>query len=278
LNDKRQKKIFFEAIGREDERSFHEERLLEKDIAKLILKRPPSQRDASYQEGYERLHKFLSSLINGKGIYYGANLQKVLRRQNLLSRIVGKNQRVLEVGCGEGLLSIALSRLGNLVTSTDVSNTCISMAKRNKARFAAENVNFFVMNASKLDFPQETFDWVVSADLLEHLHPQDAQSHLREAARILKPRGKYLLVTPNASAGMHAGKVHLKEYNYEELRKLFFHAGFYVKSPMISYISPLNVLVTIEVKLLFQKLFHNKKFLNEIMCLDPIVLVAVKHG
>jgi len=252
--------------------------LLESEIAKSILTCPTSQRDSSYREGYEKLHKLLLSLTGGQSIYHGVNLQKALRKQFFLSQIVGKNQRILEVGCGEGLLSIALSKSGNIVTGTDVSDICISIANRNKSRFSAENVNFLVMNAAKLDLPKNTLDWVVSVDLLEHLHPQDARSHVREAARVLKPKGKYLLVTPNASAGTHAGDVHIKEYDYEEATELFSHAGFSSKSPLIHYAWPFTFLADVKFKLFFQRLLCHQSLLSTLMCLDPIILVAAKNG
>jgi 2-polyprenyl-3-methyl-5-hydroxy-6-metoxy-1,4-benzoquinol methylase len=278
LGKEKQKKIFFKVIGRKDECLFHEERLLERDIAKSILTCPTNQRDISYREGYEKLHKFLLSVTEGQSIYRGANLQRALWKQFLFSQIVGKNQRALEVGCGEGLLSIALSKNGNIVTGTDVSDICISIANRNKSLFSAENVNFAVMSASKLDFPKNTFDWVISVDLFEHLHPQDAISHVYEAARVLKPGGKYLLVTPNASVGMHAGNIHIKEYNCKEIMELFSHAGFSSKSPLIYYAWPFSFLADIKVKLFFQRFLNNQSFLYILMCLDPIILVATRHG
>lgn len=278
MNRKRQKKIFFKTIGKKDEFLFDKERSLEKEIAKSILTSPINQRDHSYREGYERLHKFLLSLTKGQAIYHGLNLQKALRKQSLFSQIIGKKHRILEVGCGEGLSSIALSKNDNIVTGTDISNTCIAIANRNKAIFSAEKVNFLVMNASKLDFSKNTFDWIVSIDLLEHLHPQDAGLHFSETARVLKPKGRYLLVTPNAFAGMHAGYVHIKEYDFKELIELFSNAGFKVKFPLIYYTWPFAFLVDIKIKILLQKLLRKQVFLYTVMGLDPIILIATKNG
>lgn len=236
--------------------------------------RPEDQRDSAYREAYNELHKFLMSAARGEHLYKGANLHRAMWKQNLICRIGGKNQRVLEVGCGEGILSIALSKLGNQVTGIDISDICISLAKKNKLRFAAAKVNFLRMNATKLDFPPSTFDLVTSVDLLEHLHPDDVQHHLRESARVLRPKGRYFLTTPNAYAGKHAGSTHLKEYTFEELKVLFAHAGFTVKAPLLPYISPVNVLVNIKVKLLLQRLLINASLVYPVTGLDPIALIA----
>jgi SAM-dependent methyltransferase len=134
------------------------------------------------------------------------------------------------------------------------------------------------MSASRLDFPKNMFDWVVSVDLLEHLHPQDARLHIQEAARVLKPKGKYLLVTPNASVGIHAGDVHVKEYNYEELVDLFSNAGFSSRSPLVYYGWLFAFLVGVEIKLFFQRFLSNQDLLYALMSLDPIILISAKHG
>jgi len=274
LKKKKQKRTFFRSIGRRDETLFQKERLLEKTISKLILTCPKEQRAAAYREAYNELHKFMMTVVKGEHLYKDANLHRAMWKQKLIYRIRGKNQRVLEVGCGEGLLSIALSKLGNQVTGIDVSDLCISLAKKNKLRFAATKVNFLRMNATKLDFPPSTFDLVISVDMLEHLHPDDVRYHLLESARVLRPKGRYFLITPNAYAGIHAGSTHLKEYTFEELKVLLAHAGFTIKAPLLPYISPLNVLVNVEVKLLFQKLFDNTSSIYPMIGLDPIVLMA----
>lgn len=140
----------------------------------------------AYQEGYEKLHTFFISVAREERLYKGLNLQRALLKQVLIGKIVGRNQLVLEVGCGEGLLAIALSRSKNCIKGTDVSQTCITLAKRNKERFGAVNADFQMMNSAKMTCPPNSFGWIVSVDLLEHLHPEDAKNHLIQANRILK--------------------------------------------------------------------------------------------
>jgi hypothetical protein len=51
------------------------------------------------------------------------------------------------------------------------------------------------MSAVQLDFPQAMFDWAVSTSMIEHLHPDDVDIHL-------KPGGNYLMWCPNGLATM----------------------------------------------------------------------------
>ena len=83
--------------------------------------------------------------------------------------------------------------------------------------------------------PDKSVDLAYSSHLLEHLHPDDAPDHLREVARVLKPGGRYLCVTPHAIYGPHDVSryfdksptgFHLKEYSVREIRPLFRKSGF----------------------------------------------------
>ena len=276
MNKKKQEKVFAATIGG-DEVLFREERLLEGAISQAILTCPKDKRDIAYRECYEKLHNFFVSATGGDHLYTGANLHRALWKKTFIGKLVGKNQKVLEVGCGEGILSIALAKSGNRVTGTDISDTCILLANKNKLRFRTE-VDFLRMSATRLDFPPNTFDWVVSTDLLEHLHPDDALNHLFEAARILKNKGKYLLITPNASVGLHAGSLHLKEYTLKELKELFARAGFVAKAPLFHFVNPLNLVVRIEIKLILQKLSGYQGLAYTLLGLDPIVLILCKQS
>jgi 2-polyprenyl-3-methyl-5-hydroxy-6-metoxy-1,4-benzoquinol methylase len=278
LTEDKQKETFFKTIGGEgNETVFYEERKLEEQISEKILSCDPKNRELVYKESYDKLHQFFIAVAGSEHLYKGANTQKALLKQNLISRVIGKNRYVLEVGCGEGFLSIALSKMGNKVVGVDVSSTCIAIARKNARRFEASNVNFSRLSAANMDLPKSSFDWVISMDLIEHLHPQDAFDHLRQAAALLKPKGKYLLVTPNSRIGLHAGKAHIKEYTFEELEQLFSKAGFSVKAPFLNIISPLNVKVNLRVKTSIERIIKNR-FLNLALGIDPIAVIATKRS
>jgi len=104
--------------------------------------------------------------------------------------------RVLDVGCGGGILSEEFARLGCNVTGVDISSASVNTASRHAQQ---ENLKIVYLAASGESLPlqQASFDVVVCCDVLEHV--EDLNQVLAEAARVLKPGGIYLFDTINRS-------------------------------------------------------------------------------
>jgi ubiquinone/menaquinone biosynthesis C-methylase UbiE len=99
---------------------------------------------------------------------------------------VSKGERVLDVGCGTGDFSILFGP--ETYTGIDINARYIEFARNRYAR------KFLVMDAGRMDFTDQSFDYVLVIGLLHHL-PDDAASNVvKDASRILKPRGKALIV------------------------------------------------------------------------------------
>jgi ribosomal protein L11 methyltransferase len=82
------------------------------------------------------------------------------------------NARLLDVGCGSGVLSIAASKLGARVTASDLDPHCIAATRENAAMNAVE---FEIIEAAGLDWCEEKFDVIIAnlmSDLLINLAPQ----------------------------------------------------------------------------------------------------------
>lgn len=95
--------------------------------------------------------------------------------------------KVLDAGCGEGVLSVMMAQKGAVVTGCDLSTPNVDKSKL----YAIENnvkdsTEFLVGDAEKLPFPDNTFDLVVSSHVLEHL--PDFDQGLREIMRVTKKR------------------------------------------------------------------------------------------
>jgi ubiquinone/menaquinone biosynthesis C-methylase UbiE len=104
-----------------------------------------------------------------------------------------EGKRILEVGCGRGSLANFLYKSGVMIRAIDINSSYISEAMRRFPDMSSDN--FSVMGGDVLNFPDNTFDYVFSFDVLEHI--KDTDKHLQEVKRVLKPKGIYGFGTPN---------------------------------------------------------------------------------
>ena len=103
-----------------------------------------------------------------------------------------KDKKLLELGCGPGNRSFQLAQSGANITSIDISDVAIDQAKQ-KAEEKALDVHFFVMNAEKLDFEQNSFEVICGISILHHL---DLEKAYTELARTLKVGGTAVFIEP----------------------------------------------------------------------------------
>ncbi len=109
--------------------------------------------------------------------------------------------RILEIGCGAGLLSLSLARDAQQVIGIDVSPSAVAFAEALKQELRCANVAFEIGDAEALRFEDQTFDLLISSEVLEHLlRPERA---LAEFRRVLKPGGSVVLTTPSAVSLSH---------------------------------------------------------------------------
>ena len=80
------------------------------------------------------------------------------------------------------------------------------------------NVEFRRAVVPPLDFPGESFDCVISFQVIEHIK-RDA-FFVREVYRVLRPGGRFIVTTPNAPMSLTRNPWHVREYTPEQLRRL----------------------------------------------------------
>lgn len=112
----------------------------------------------------------------------------------LADNLAGHERRILDIGCGPGLSSwLIAQRFPELqVLGVDLSEKFIDYAKHNHQR---PNLTFQVMNATKLDLADASFDVIASNDVIEHI--PDVESHLSQCDRVLAQNGLVLIMSPN---------------------------------------------------------------------------------
>jgi SAM-dependent methyltransferase len=95
---------------------------------------------------------------------------------------------VLEYGCGDGKSSYVfeLAARGAQVIGIDLSYVAMRMAEAEGKRRSLSGLEFHVMNAEDLEFPDGTFDLICGSAILHHL---DLRRSFGELARTLNPSG-----------------------------------------------------------------------------------------
>jgi len=100
--------------------------------------------------------------------------------------------KILDIGCGGGLLTSYLAAAGHEVTGIDLSEKSLEVAKRKDHQ---GKIYYQKADASNLPFEDESFQVVSAMDLLEHV--PDYQAVIKEGARVLKKGGLFFFHTFN---------------------------------------------------------------------------------
>ena len=91
-----------------------------------------------------------------------------LRLEYISSRLEIKNKKILDIGCGGGILSEELSKMGAKVTGIDFSKKSISIAKKHAQE---ENLDIEYINGSILDISNlGKYDCIICFEMIEHIH------------------------------------------------------------------------------------------------------------
>ncbi len=104
---------------------------------------------------------------------------------------------VIDIGCGGGILSEPLARLGAIVTGIDPVEESIAVAAAH-ARKLGLTVNYRATTAEDIAHEGKTFDAVIASEVVEHV--ADTASFLKTCRSLCKPGGLLVLSTLNRTA------------------------------------------------------------------------------
>lgn len=119
--------------------------------------------------------------------------------------------RIVDVGCGGGLLSEALAGAGATVTGIDMATDSLAVARLHHAESGIGNLHYECLTAEALAAAQPgAFDAVTCLELLEHV--PDPASVVRACAALVRPGGNVFFSTINRNALAYAVTVAGAEY------------------------------------------------------------------
>ena len=100
---------------------------------------------------------------------------------------------ILDIGCGGGLLSEPMARLGANVTGIDASDKNIKIAKLH-AKKNKLNINYFCSSPEKLKIKKK-FDVILNMEIIEHV--EDINFFIKSCSKLLKKNGLMFVATLN---------------------------------------------------------------------------------
>jgi SAM-dependent methyltransferase len=200
--------------------------LLERQLSDRLRCAPAGARAQAYGEVYAELFKSLPDHPQNAA---PSHVGRSGREAALLRGFLPGAGAFLELGCGDASVCFDVAGRVSKAYGLDVTDALVPRDG------APRNFEFLRTDGVNIPLPSHSVAFAYSNQLMEHLHPDDAEAQLREVFRVLEPGGRYLCITPSRLVGPHdvsiffdyeARGLHLREYDYRALRRLGLAAGF----------------------------------------------------
>ena len=136
---------------------------------------------------FKPLHKFNPTRIK----YIKENIINNFKLKNKSKPLSGIN--ILDIGCGGGLLSEPMSRMGANVTGIDASDKNIKIAKLHSKKNKLK-INYLCSSPEKLKIKKK-FDVILNMEIVEHV--EDIDFFLKSCSKLLKKNGLMFVATIN---------------------------------------------------------------------------------
>ncbi|XP_012056364.1 PREDICTED: hexaprenyldihydroxybenzoate methyltransferase, mitochondrial-like [Atta cephalotes] len=205
-------------------RSIFQNRLLRNIVCINTIARPISTAD---QKEIEQFNAFKNFWWDMNGPLGGLQLYNSFRIQFLKDGLINagfkiqnpdfplEKIKIVDVGCGGGILAESLARVGAQVIGIDASEQLIKVAKNHIKlnRDISEKVNYIYTTVEDFvnkESENSTYDAVVASEVLEHV--SDPQLFLKECVKIVKPGKSIFLTTINRTLTSWLSTIIASEY------------------------------------------------------------------
>ncbi|MEV4128372.1 class I SAM-dependent methyltransferase [Nocardia sp. NPDC049707] len=154
-------------------------------------------------------HSVVEAMGNRHDYLPAAGRDALLPGYDLLTRLLGMyklhetlvaqaeltaDQRVLEIGCGTGNLTIRAKRAQPAAEVIGSDPDPLALARAERKAHGLNGIRFERAYAQELPFPDQEFDRVLSSMMLHHLETDIKTAALAEALRVLRPGGSLHIV------------------------------------------------------------------------------------
>lgn len=113
---------------------------------------------------------------------------------DMINQLHLTDKKFLDFGCFDGTLLSMIASRNNQFYGIDANDYAVRQARQKGIRVK----QFFFDDVAKIPFGNKFFDLICAGEIIEHIY--DTDFFLEEMRRILKPRGYFLLSTPNIAS------------------------------------------------------------------------------
>ncbi len=163
---------------------------------------------------------------------YGEFIPGDKERIKKIIELTGVGEKILDIGCGVGLIGEQIKKKGNTVYGVDYSKGAVKNARKKGIIAKVADIQ------KKIPFKDNFFDGIILGEILEHIY--DTDKFLQDIKRKLKKDGYIIITTPNlATLGrrlllLFGKNPHIEYYLREDSAG---HIRYFVKETIFKLLS-----------------------------------------